>query len=187
MNLKTLPSIYYSLVAGVLAFGIDRAQKGYHIAAECLTPGVSTCAAQYSYVPVTMTNWRGGEIVRVTDFFDYVLTWNTGISYGLFDSLPVWALGAVIILAILALSFWWVRADSALIRIGLALCIGGALSNALDRWLYGAVADFFYFHIGDRGFYIFNLADAAITLGVILLILDLLGLGRPRKASVSAS
>jgi lipoprotein signal peptidase len=52
------------------------------------------------------------------------------------------------------------------------LVIGGALSNALDRLLYGAVADFFHFHWQDWSFYIFNLADMAITVGVLLLILD---------------
>jgi signal peptidase II len=76
---------------------------------------------------------------------------------------------------------WWFRATSPLVRAGLALAIGGALSNALDRWLYGAVADFFHFHWEDHSFYIFNLADTAITLGVVLLVADLLGLGQKRK------
>ena len=68
------------------------------------------------------------------------------------------------------------------IPMGLALCIGGALSNALDRLLYGAVADFFHFHWQHYSFYIFNIADMAITLGVILLIADMFGIGRPRSA-----
>ena len=72
-----------------------------------------------------------------------------------------------------------------MVRAGLACCIGGALSNALDRAIYGSVADFFHFHLGDWSFYIFNLADAAITLGVILLLLDLLGLGAKRTANAA--
>jgi signal peptidase II len=75
---------------------------------------------------------------------------------------------------------WWWRASSALVRAGLAICIGGALSNAMDRWIYGGVADFFYFHWQQYSFYIFNLADAAITVGVGLLILDFVGVGRPK-------
>ncbi|WDR02460.1 signal peptidase II [Devosia algicola] len=185
MTLKSLATIYTSLVAAILAFGIDRAQKAYHIAPDCIAPGQSVCVTPFSgYVPFAMTDWRGGEIIHVTGFFDYVLTWNTGISYGLLDGLPVWVLGLVMAVAIVALAIWWFKADSELIRIGLALCIGGALSNALDRYLFGAVADFFYFHIGGQGFYIFNLADVAITFGVILLILDLLGVGRTRAAKV---
>ncbi|UYO01496.1 MAG: signal peptidase II [Devosia sp.] len=127
-----------------------------------------------------MTGWRGGEVLPVAGFFDYVLVWNTGISYGLLDGLPVWALGAIMVVAIIALSIWWWRAEEMLIRLGLALCVGGALSNALDRLIYGAVADFFHFHWGSWSFYIFNLADVAITLGVVLLALDLLGVGRKK-------
>jgi signal peptidase II len=179
------PSVYISLTMAILAFGIDRAHKAFQVSADCIAVGAAPCVEVFtSYVPFTMSDWRGGEVLRVTDFFDYVLVWNTGISYGLFDRLPVWGLGVVMAVAILALAIWWVRADSALIRVGLALAIGGALSNALDRLLYGAVADFFHLHWGTWSFYIFNLADVAITLGVILLLADLIGIGRPRKSTV---
>jgi signal peptidase II len=150
-----------SLLLAALAFGIDRIHK---------------------VLQIEVGGWRGGEIVRVTDFFDYVLVWNTGISYGLLSAVPVWVLGIVIAVALVALVAWWWRADTPLVRAGLAIAIGGALSNGLDRWLYGAVADFFHFHIGEWSFYIFNLADTAITIGVVFLILDFLGVGRPRKA-----
>ena len=187
VNLRSLadPSVYVSLTMAVLAFGIDRAQKGFQVSADCVALGAAPCVnVLASYIPATMTDWRGGEIVRVTDFFDYVLVWNTGISYGLLDGLPVWSLGVIMLVAIAALSVWWLRAETALIRMGLALCIGGALSNALDRLIYGAVADFFHLHWGTWSFYIFNIADVAITIGVILLLADLLGLGRPRKTPV---
>ena len=187
MNLKSLtnPAAFVSLTMAILAFGIDRAHKAFQVSADCVEVGAARCVEVFtSYVPFAMTDWRGGEVVRVTDFFDYVLVWNTGISYGLMDGLPVWGLGVIMLVAIVALAIWWVRADSSVIRMGLALCIGGALSNALDRLIYGAVADFFHLHWGTWSFYIFNLADVAITFGVILLILDLLGVGRPRKASV---
>ncbi len=176
------PTILASLMAAILAFAIDRAQKGFHIAAECIALGQALCVeVPFGYQPLTMTGWRGGEILHVTSFFDYVLVWNTGISYGLFDTLPVWALGIVMTVAIIALSVWWWRSEQLLVRLGLALAIGGALSNALDRLLYGAVADFFHFHWAGWSFYIFNIADVAITMGVILLVLDLLGLGRQRQ------
>ena len=70
------------------------------------------------------------------------------------------------------------KATHPLVQIGLMLCIGGALSNAVDRLLYGAVADFFHFPWQQYSFYIFNLADVAITFGVLLLILDVVGIGR---------
>ncbi len=81
-----------------------------------------------------------------------------------------------------ALAFWWWRSDNGLIRAGLALCLGGALSNAVDRLIYGAVADIFHFHWGNWSFYIFNLADVALTFGVLLLLLDLVGIGQKKPA-----
>jgi len=178
----TSPAVLISLMAAILAFGIDRAHKAFQVSSDCIAIGASPCVEIFThYVPLSMSGWRGGEVVQVTSFFDYVLVWNTGISYGMLAGMPPWALGVVMLVAIAALSVWWVRADSALIRVGLALCIGGALSNALDRLIYGAVADFFHFHWGTWSFYIFNLADVFITFGVILLILDLLGVGRPAK------
>ena len=150
-----------SLALLALAFGFDRLHK---------------------YFQIELQGWRGGEAVGVTDFFDYVLVWNTGVSYGMLGDAPLWVLGIVIALATLALAVWWWRTPQLLVRAGLALCIGGALSNALDRVLYGAVADFFHFHWQSYSFYIFNIADTAITFGVLLLILDLLGIGRGKPA-----
>jgi len=153
--------VVVSLFYGLTAFILDRAHK---------------------YWQVDLQGWTGGEHIRVTGSFDYVLVWNTGISYGLLGDVPLVALGALIVVAIAALGYWWWKATHLLVRIGLMLCIGGALSNAIDRLRYGAVADFFHFHWQDLSFYIFNLADVAITFGVLLLILDLIGIGRPRQA-----
>ncbi len=172
-----------SLVLLILGFGLDRLHKTLAISPDCVDPGGSHCIDfAFGSIPATLSDWRGGEYIPVTGFFDYVLVWNTGISYGLLSAVPVWALGILSAAALIGLAIWWVKADSALIRAGLALAIGGALSNALDRYLYGAVADFFHFHVGEHSFYIFNLADTAITIGVVMLILDLLGLGRRKRA-----
>lgn len=182
MTASARPGLYLSLSLAVLAFGLDRAQKHFHIAAECIGLFEARCVDAFiAYTPFAMTGWRGGEIVPVTGFLDYVLVWNTGISYGLFGDLPVWALGLVMALAMAALAWWWVRTDGVLARAGLALCLGGALSNALDRAIFGAVADFFHFHWAGWSFYIFNIADAALTLGVALLALDLFGVGRGKR------
>lgn len=181
------PTVLASLMGAIIAFGLDRAQKAFHIAAECYAIAEAACVSEPTfYQPFALTGWRGGEVLPVTPFFDYVLVWNTGISYGLFDSLPAWALGLVMMVAVGALSVWWWRSSALLVRLGLALCIGGALSNALDRLLFGAVADFFHFHYGTWSFYIFNIADMAITLGVVLMLADLVGLGRRRAPGAAA-
>jgi signal peptidase II len=173
--------IYASLVLAVLVFGLDRAHKHFHVAAECARLFEAVCVGgEIAYVPLSLTGWRGGEILSPLPFFDYVLVWNTGISYGLLAGMPTWVLGVVMVAAMALLAAWWWRADRPLIRIGLAVALGGALSNAVDRLIWGAVADFFHFHWAGFSFYIFNLADAAITLGVLLLILDLIGIGRSK-------
>ena len=67
---------------------------------------------------------------------------------------------------------WSARTDRPVTATALGLVIGGALANALDRALYGAVADFFHFHVGDFSWYIFNLADVAIVAGAALLFYE---------------
>ena len=110
--------------------------------------------------------------VAVTSFFDLVLTWNRGISYGLLKT-DLQGLLIAVSLALCALLWVWLsRSRSALNAAGLAVVLGGALSNALDRAVYGAVADFFHFHWGSFSWYIFNLADVAIVAGVALLLYE---------------
>ena len=180
---QALTTYLPSLLLLLVGFGLDRIHKFVAISPDCAVPGQSVCVGYaFGFVPATLQDWRGGEYVPVTGFFDYVLVWNSGISYGLLAAVPVWAIGLLIAAAVTGLLVWWFRADSSLARAGLALAIGGALSNALDRWLFGAVADFFHFHWQQYSFYIFTLADTAITLGVILLVLDLIGIGRARTA-----
>ncbi len=117
--------------------------------------------------------------VKVTPFFDLVLAWNTGISYGWFQNES--ATGQAILLAVKAvavivLAVWMARSRSRLATIALGLIIGGAIGNAIDRFAYGAVVDFALFHvqIGAKTFnwYVFNLADVAIVAGVAALLYD---------------
>lgn len=116
-----------------------------------------------------------GEQVTVLPVFDLVMVWNRGISYGLFQA---GGLGGTIVLtlfslgAIAALGWWLLRAERRFLAVGLGLVIGGALGNVIDRIIYGAVADFFHFHAFGRDWYVFNIADAAITVGVIILLAD---------------
>jgi signal peptidase II len=121
--------------------------------------------------------------VPVLPFLDLGFVYNRGVSFGLLGSLPFPLVIAVVLVALVALIVWWARSTSTLVRVGLAICIGGAISNALDRWLFGAVADFFWLHWGETSFFVFNVADAAITLGVCLLLLDLSGIGRRKAAN----
>jgi signal peptidase II len=128
--------------------------------------------------------------VELAPFFDVVFAKNPGISYSLFSArtgVQRFALLAVTLVATACLAFWLWRAKSRLVALALGLIVGGALGNAYDRLAYGFVADFYHFHVGSFSWYIFNLADAAIVIGVGLLIVDSLFFGeRPGPKDVSA-
>lgn len=118
---------------------------------------------------------EGRGRVSVAPFLDLVMAWNKGVSYGLFPADSDAGRYALIGFAALAgalLTVWMARASSRLLAASLGLIIGGALGNAVDRVLYGAVADFFSFHVGSFYWYVFNIADVAITIGAAGLLLD---------------
>jgi signal peptidase II len=115
--------------------------------------------------------------IAVLPFFNLVMVWNPGISYGLFPAhgllgtafLAAFSLGAVAVLG------WWLwRAQRGALAVGLGLVIGGALGNLIDRLIYGKVADFFHFYALGYDWYVFNVADCAITFGVAALLYDAL-------------
>lgn len=113
--------------------------------------------------------------VRVLPVLDFVLVWNPGISYGLFQQgsdLGRWLLAGLTIVATIALWVWSARAGSRLLVLALALIIGGAIGNGIDRVVHGAVVDFVHFHVGTFSWYVFNLADVWIVAGVAGLLYD---------------
>ena len=117
--------------------------------------------------------------VKVTPFFDLVLAWNIGISFGWLQNdsqAAQLALMAVKGIAVVALAIWMARSHTPLATIALGLIIGGAIGNGIDRLAYGAVVDFALFHIEIGGntynWYVFNLADVAIVAGVAALLYD---------------
>ncbi|MHC2402854.1 signal peptidase II [Bradyrhizobium barranii subsp. barranii] len=118
-------------------------------------------------------------VVKVMPFFDLVLAWNIGISFGWLqnDSQSAQiALMAVKVVAVVALAIWMARSHTLLATVALGLIIGGAIGNGIDRFAYGAVVDFALFHIEIAGntynWYVFNLADVAIVVGVAALLYD---------------
>ncbi|NVK35298.1 MAG: signal peptidase II [Rhodobacteraceae bacterium] len=113
--------------------------------------------------------------VSVIPTIDFVLVWNYGISYGLFQQESLigrWLLALFTIGATIALWIWAVRSNRLLTAASLALIIGGALGNGVDRVAYGAVVDFVHFSIGDFSWYVFNLADVWIVLGAAGLLYE---------------
>lgn len=118
-------------------------------------------------------------LVPITPFFDLILAWNTGISYGWFaDSGPTGQTLLVVVkaIAVIALAIWMAKSNTRLATVALGLIIGGAIGNAIDRFAYGAVVDFALLHVRIGGqtynWYVFNLADCAIVAGVAALLYD---------------
>ena len=117
--------------------------------------------------------------VRVAPFFDLVLAWNVGISFGWFQNDSAIAqivLTAIKAVAVIVLAVWMARSQTRIATLALGMIIGGAIGNAIDRLAYGAVVDFALFHVRIGGktlnWYVFNLADAAIVAGVAALLYD---------------
>ena len=125
--------------------------------------------------------------VEITRFLDFALVWNRGISYGLFASdhpLMPWLLVGLG-LAICSWLLWllWQQTRPAGLA-GFALVIGGAAGNLYDRSLFGAVMDFIHLHGLGYSWYVFNLADACISIGIALILYDAFWAARtPAKPS----
>ena len=119
-----------------------------------------------------------GVRVLATPVVDVMMAWNPGVSFSFLaarSALGVVLLVVVAVAGIGGLGLWFWRATRLPLAVGLGLVIGGALGNLVDRLVYGRVADFFDVHALGRGLFVCNLADVAISIGVVLLLLDMTG------------
>lgn len=115
--------------------------------------------------------------IALTPFFNIVLVYNRGVSFGMFRGAPEWMPWLLVLFAVgiaVGLGAWLMRAQDRLLGVALGLVIGGAVGNVIDRLRFGAVVDFLDFHAAGWHFPAFNVADSAITIGVGLLLLDAL-------------
>lgn len=141
-----------------IAFGVFLADQAVKFAILAAAPGAD------------------GDSAPLLPFLDLALRWNRGISFSLFAQSS--AAGRLVLLGVtgaaVALLLWWLsNCRTRLATAGLGAIIGGALGNALDRLVHGAVVDYLDLHIFGRHLFVFNLADAAINVGVALLVIDL--------------
>ncbi|MGH1350783.1 MAG: signal peptidase II [Methyloligellaceae bacterium] len=113
----------------------------------------------------------------IPGYVNFILAWNRGINFGLLASNSTYALIILIVFPIvvsIGLLWWNVKSSRYYLGLGSAFIIGGALANALDRVIYGAVVDFLNVTaFGIRNPYSFNIADVAIFLGAAIIILDI--------------
>jgi signal peptidase II len=127
------------------------------------------------------------SIVVIPNLFSLTRVHNTGVAYGMLNSVEFPGksilVAGIAVVALIGLAFYAAALDDdqRMTRFGLALVIGGAAGNLIDRVRLGYVLDFFDFYWGGWHFWAFNVADAAISVGVGLMILDiLLGMRRAR-------
>ena len=117
-----------------------------------------------------------GQEKAITSFFNLVLAYNKGAAFGFLNSQPGWQRYFFTAIGIIAASFiiYMLRRHSGqrLFCWALALIMGGAIGNVIDRVVHGKVIDFLSFHYAGASFPVFNVADMAITLGAMLFIFD---------------
>ena len=125
------------------------------------------------------------KIISVTGFFNFVLVWNRGVSFGMFGSHSHWGpillTGLALVISVVLL-VWLRRVETRLVATAIGLVLGGALGNVIDRLRFEAVVDFLDFHVLGYHWPAFNVADSAISVGVGLLLYDALFESR-RRAS----
>ncbi|KKJ77802.1 signal peptidase II [Kiloniella litopenaei] len=151
--------IIRALILALLIAGIDQASKWF-VLLEVMNPP---------------------QVIEVTSFFDLVLAYNTGVSFGLFGSDSEWRpfiLAGVAIAIVVALFVWLYKEPGKLIAVSVGLISGGAIGNVIDRFIHIGVVDFLSFSISFLPWRIFNpwpafnLADSFIFIGVLVLLYD---------------
>lgn len=151
-----------ALSVGTLVFFLDQASKNWIV--EHFRPDT-----------VFSVPYHTPERIEVLPVFDLVMTWNRGVSFGIFNNDGPW--NAVVLsalsLAIVGFLIAWIRkTEKTHLVLALGAIAGGALGNVIDRMRWGAVADFLDFHVAGWHWPAFNVADSAITLGALVLVLD---------------
>jgi len=132
-------------------------------------------ADQASKQLALMTLFAEPVRIEVLPVFNLTPVWNRGVSFGLLatdDAAGPWLLGGFAVVVSVTLLVWMLRANSRWLVAGLGLIVGGAIGNAIDRARHGAVVDFLDFHWQGMHWPAFNIADTAITIGVVMLLID---------------
>jgi signal peptidase II len=144
------------------------ARAGYALAAAVL---LADQASKYWVLDIVRLPERGS--IDVADFFRLTFVGNAGVSMGMLQAgsdLARWLLTFITAGIALAVALWLRRERNPVDVAALGLVLGGAIGNIIDRVRFGYVVDFLHFFWGQYSFWVFNLADAAITLGVMLLL-----------------
>jgi signal peptidase II len=162
----------------------DRVSRAFARPGEILTILAVLVADQVTKQIIRKTLPLHDTVSVIPGFLDLTHVQNTGAAFGLLNAAD-FPYKPVVMIAIAAVALIAIAAYGAqlgfherLARFGLALILGGAFGNLIDRAVVGHVVDFVYLYWGTAHFWAFNVADAAISVGAILVLLDMVGLGR---------
>ena len=114
----------------------------------------------------------GNGHIQITNFLSFNLIWNEGIAFGLFsfDQELYYNFLTIIIILVTTIILWMIIKTKGLEKIAFLMIFGGSLGNIFDRLVYSSVPDFIDFHYNNFNWFIFNVADIFISIGIILLI-----------------
>ena len=124
------------------------------------------------FLIIQASNPYGEMIINVTSFLNLNLIWNNGIAFGLFsfDQNLHYSILTIFIFLIILIIIWLMLNSKGFEKLSFILIIGGSLGNIFDRFYYSAVPDFIDIHFNNYHWFIFNVADIFITLGILFLI-----------------
>jgi signal peptidase II len=155
------------------AFGLALAIFGVDQITKAVMLGVFDALTNCPPPPALWLNPMACDI-EVLPFWRWTMVWNRGVSMGMFTAdteLGRWLLTGVTAAIAVFVALWLRKEADRVQMLALALVLGGAVGNIVDRVRFGAVADFVHLHAFGVSFYVFNVADAAITIGVIVLLI----------------
>ena len=138
------------------------------------------------YVIYLDKKFLGSELLS-SKFLNIRLIWNEGVAFGLlsFNETIFYNALTFLILIIILIIFFMLSKSNGIKKFSLMMILGGAIGNVYDRIFYGAVPDFIDFHIGNFHWFIFNVADIFITLGVIfMIIIEITGNNKNNKYEI---
>lgn len=139
--------------------------------------GVAVLAADQAskYAVLHQLGLTDGHFLVLLPVLNFVLVWNHGVTFGLFNGLGgfgIVLLAGVALAVVTALGVWLWNTERLITTLAIGAIAGGAIGNVLDRLRYGAVVDFIQAHIGAYSWYVFNVGDAAIVCGVGVLMAE---------------
>jgi len=142
-------------------------------------------ADQVSKAIVVRTMSLYESVPVIENFFHFTYITNDGMAFGI--DFPfgyfIFSLVSALLTIFLFWYLWSARNDSLVIRLGLAMIIAGAVGNLIDRLMLGEVIDFLDFMVGNFHWYVFNLADSYVTVGMVLILTDSIFLEKKREKS----